>query len=237
MVHNKDFSEWNKIHTHILQLENEGLVTRTFRRLDPERQREILLAILSEAASKGPTQVNIKSVAERANAAVGTLYTYFSNREGMLEFAVEMVTRFILEEMESYRPFLASLPLRQGLQVYLTGGVEWSQIFASFVQLFARAAYQGDPNLQERLVRPIADLLRNIIQEMLDQAVQRGEVRADIDTEATARVLHALTIAIGDSQLLPYLNTYFQVMDDQISIERTMEAMLAMVMQGITNEF
>ncbi len=33
-----EISEWSQIHTHILQLEQEGLVTRTFRRLDPDRQ-------------------------------------------------------------------------------------------------------------------------------------------------------------------------------------------------------
>jgi len=209
------------------------LVTRTFRRLDPERQREIILAILTEAAEKGPTQVNIKAVAERADAAVGSLYTYFPNREGMMEFAVELVTRFILEEMESYRPVLISLPLREGLQVYLSGGVEWSQIFAGFIQLFARAAYQGDPELGERLVRPVADLLLGIVYDMLNQAIERGEVRDDIDLEATGRILHALTIAVGDSQLLPYLNTYFQVCGDQVTMDRAMEAMLEMVLEGI----
>ena len=233
MVHNEMNTEWNKIHTYILALENEGLVTRTFRRLDPERQRVIILAILNEASEKGPTQVNIKAVAERADAAVGSLYKYFPNRDGMMEFAVELVTRFILEEMASYRPILVSLPLREGLRVYLTGGIEWSQIFAGFIQLFARAAYQGDPELQERLVRPVADLLLDIVRDMLVKGIERGEVRPDIDTDATGRVLHALTVAVGDSQLLPYLNTYFQVSNEQVTIDRTMEAMFEMVIDGI----
>ena len=121
MVHNETHTEWNKIQAHILQFEDEGLVSRTFRRLDPERQRAIILAILDEAAEKGPTQVSIKAVADRAAAAVGSLYTYFPNRDGMLDFAVKLVTRFMLEEMASFRPFLVSLPLREGLKMYLNG--------------------------------------------------------------------------------------------------------------------
>ena len=212
MVQSNDYAQWSKSRL-IHQFEEEGLVTRTFRRLDPDRQRSIILAILDEAAAKGLTQVSIKAVADQAGASVGSLYTYFPNRDGMLDFAVKLVTRFMLEEMASYRPFLVSLPLREGLQMYLRGGVEWSQLFAGFVQLFARAAYQGDPELQEELVQPVADLLRDIVKEMLTQAVQCGEVRPDLDLEATSRVLHALTIAVGDSQFLPYLNTYFQVYD------------------------
>ena len=48
------FADWSQIHTHILQFEEEGLVTRTFRRLDPERQQVILTAIPAEAIKKGP---------------------------------------------------------------------------------------------------------------------------------------------------------------------------------------
>jgi len=233
MVHNEAHTEWNKIQAHILQFEDEGLVSRTFRRLDPERQRSVILAILAEAAEKGPARVNIKAVAKRAGAAVGSLYTYFPNRDGMLDFAEKLVTRFMLEEMASYRPFLVSLPLREGLRLYLTGGVEWSQLFAGFVKLFARAAYQGDSEMSEQLVQPVADLLRDIIKEMLTQAIDRGEIRPDIDLEATSRILHALTITVGDSQLLPYLNTYFQVYDEANSAGQTSEAMIDLVLNGI----
>jgi hypothetical protein len=75
--------------------------------------------------------------------------------------------------------------------------------------------------------------MRQIITAMLTQAVERGEVRPDIDLEATARVIHALTIAVGDPQLLPYLNTYFQVTGEGMPPERTLQAMLDLVMSGI----
>ena len=41
------------------------------------------------------------------------------------------------------------------------------------------------------------------------------------------------TIALGDSQLLPYLNTYFQVSDSSIPAEKTSEAMIDMILDGI----
>jgi AcrR family transcriptional regulator len=228
-----NLEDWAQIHTHILHLEQEGLVTRTFRRLDPERQQAILVAILDEAAEKGPTQVNIKQVAERAGVSVGSLYTYFPDREGMLAFAVELCVRFMRDAFEEYRPYLLSPPLRQGLSWYLSGGIEWSQTYTGLVRLFARAAYHGDPELAESLVRPIATLLREMVHDMLTEAVKRGELRQDLDVEATARIVHALTVAVGDSQLLPYLNTYMQVTDEDISPERAFEALLELVLRGM----
>jgi AcrR family transcriptional regulator len=230
------FSEWAQIYTHILRLEQAELVTRTFRRLDPARQQAILTAILDEAAEKGPEALNIKKVAKRAGVSVGSLYTYFANREGMLTFAVEVCVRFVTEQFEQFRPYLIAMPLREALEAYLVGGVEWSRMYAGFLRLFARAAYHGDPELIESLVRPIATLLREMVTAIVSAAAERGEIREGVDLEATARVLHALTIAAGDSQLLPYLNAYFQVTDEAVPEERMVGALIALVVRGIGAE-
>jgi len=229
-------SDWTPIHTLILQLEQEGLVTRTFRRLDPERQQAILAAILDEAVEKGPPALNIKKVAERAGVSVGSLYTYFPSREGLLAFAVELCVRFVTAAFDEFRPYLAAMPLQDALTAYLSGGVEWSKAYAGLLKLFARAAYHGDPDLAERLVRPVADKLRDMVHDILSQAAERGEIRADVDLEATTRIVHALMIAVGDSQLLPYLNTYFQVSDEDVSPKRAIEALMTLILRGISNE-
>jgi AcrR family transcriptional regulator len=234
--HAIESSDWTQIHTYIFHLEQEGLVTRTFRRLDPERQQAILNAIIDESIEKGPADLNIKQVAVRAGVSVGSLYTYFANREGMLAFAVQVCVRFVTDSFNEYRPYLAALPLHQALEAYLIGGVEWSQTYTGLLRLFARAAYHGDPELSETLVRPIADLLRDMVGEMLAQAAERGEIRDDVDLEAVTRLVHAQTIVAGDSQLLPYLNTYFQVVGDDVPSERMLEALTALVVRGIGAE-
>jgi AcrR family transcriptional regulator len=228
-----NLSEWAQIHTHILQLEQAGLVTRTFRRLDPERQQAILTAILDEAAEKGPEALSIKKVAERAGVSVGSLYTYFPNREGMLAFAVEVCVRFVTEQFDQYLPYLVALPLQDALEAYLVGGVQWSQMYAGFLRLFARAAYHGDPELADSLVRPIATVLREMVAEIVAAAAKRGELRQGVDLEATTRIIHALTIVAGDSQLLPYLNVYFQVLEEDVPPERLMTALVQLVLRGI----
>jgi AcrR family transcriptional regulator len=228
-------TDWTQIQTHILQLEQEGLVTRTYRRLDPERQQVVLQAILDEAAEKGPAAISIKRVAQRAGVSVGSLYTYFPNRDGMLAFAVELCVRFITDSFREYQPFLAAMPLRDALAAYLGGGIEWSRMYAGLVKLFARAAYHGDPELAESLVRPIATLLLEMVQDMLVSAAERGEIRGDVDLEAASRAIHALTIAAGDSQLLPYLNTYFQVTGEGVTEERALAALIDLIVRGIGN--
>ena len=131
---------------------------------------------------------------------------------------------------------MAAMPLQDAMQAYLLGGLEWGQTAIGLVRFFGRAAYQGDPDLAERVVRPIATVMRETMHEILAQAQKRGEIRSDVDLEAVTRVLNALMIAIGDSQLLPYLNTYFQVTDKKMSLARVTEALLAFIQNGIAAE-
>jgi TetR/AcrR family transcriptional regulator len=226
--------ENSELQRYVLQFEQEGLVRRTFRRLDPERQQAILAAIIEEAGERGPGAMNIKQVAQRAGVSVGSLYQYFGDRDTMLSFAIELCVRYTVEAFDQYLPTMAAMPLREALSAYLVGGIEWSREQAGFLTLFARAAYQGgDADLAQRLVVPIAATLRKMIEEMLAQAVARGEIRPDVDLEATSRLIHALLIAVGDSTLLPYLNHYFQINDPALSNERLLNAMLDLILNGI----
>jgi AcrR family transcriptional regulator len=228
-----DATEWINFPAYIAQFEREGLVTRTFRRLDAERQQAVIQAILEEAVAKGPTSLNIKEVAARAGVAVGSLYAYFGSRDGLLTFAVRLCVHYMNDLFEISRPFLMAMPFREALKSYLNVGIEWSKTQVGLIRFFARAAYHSDSELSDQVVRPIALAMRGIVREMLAQAIERGEVRADIDVEATARVVHALTIAVSDSQILPYLNTYFQISDETISAERVLDALIALIMDGI----
>lgn len=209
------------------------MVTRTFRRLDEDRQTAVLAAILDEATAKGPAAVNIKEVARRAGVSVGALYGYFGSRDGMLSFATEVCVRSMTEMLDHYGPALAAMPVREALMAYVTGGIEWGRSVPGLAAFFARGAYQGDPDVLERLVHPIADALRETIGLILKAAADRGEVRSDLDLDAVTRIVHALTIAVTDAQLLPYLNSYLQVLDDTIAPPRALETAIDVVLAGI----
>lgn len=221
------------IYPHILEMEERGLVTRTFRRLDPDRQQAVLAAILEEAIEKGPTEINVTQIAERADVSVGSLYQYFDNRAGLLAFVTELVTRLAVDFFNAVIPYLESLPLREALMAYFQGNLEWSQSQPAFVQFYTRAAYQGDPQLSDNVVRPVATVLRQSVYAVLARAEQHGELRPGLDLEATARVVYALLLAVVDPILLPYLNAYFQVTDDDMAAERVLAAAVEMVLKGI----
>jgi AcrR family transcriptional regulator len=228
------FSDWTNFQSYIQQLEQEGKVTRTFRRLDSTRQQAVINAILEEATEKGPASLNIKEIARRADVAVGSLYQYFPNRDGLLDFAIELCVRYMANMFEMSLPYLTVMPLREALSAYLTVGMEWGKTETGLVRFFGRAAYQGDPDLAERLVRPVAEAMRKITFEMLKGAIQSGEIRPDVDLESASRLVNGLMIVVGDSQMLPYLNAYFQITDEKVTPEKILDALVAFILKGLT---
>ena len=226
-------SYWTQMNTRILHLEQQGVVSRTFRRLDSDRQQAVLSAILDEAVDKGPADLNIKQVAARAGVSVGSLYQYFGNRDNLLAFTIDLCTHFVTDTFEDCRQILAAMPLEEALVAYLTGGVDWGQEQVALVQFFLRAAYDGDPNLADTLVKPIGNVLHTMMVDILSAAAERGELRPDIDIDAAARLVNGLMIVVGDSLLLPYLNNYTRVYADYSSAEQMLAPLLDLILNGI----
>ena len=73
-------------------------------------------------------------------------------------------------------PYLEAMPLKEALRAYLSVGIEWGNTGIGLVRFFGRAAYQGDPNLAERVVRPVAEKMRQVVSGLLEKAVERGEI-------------------------------------------------------------
>jgi len=218
---------------HLDQLEADGVISRTFRRLDPDRQGAVIDALLEEAAEHGPTGLAVKRVAARAGVATGSLYQYFPRRDGMLDFAVDVVARTMARAIGSFAPMLAALPLREGLEAFLAGGVAWSRELGPAADFFARCAYQGEPRYQLRLVEPVGRALRELLLAILGAARERGELRADLELEVAARFVQATTTVVGDAELLPHLATYLQLFDETHPPARVRREVVDLVLRAV----
>ncbi len=194
-------------------LEADGTVTRAFRRLDPERQRAVVGAIVAEVAARGVHGVQVKPVAERSGVAVGSLYQYFPKRDGMVAAAVGVAVGYLTAGLDDAAPAMAQLPLRDGLLAYLGVGVEWSAENSDLLRLFAHAAYGGSAEHAATVVRPVAEAMRRVLRALLEGARERGELRTDVDVETALRLVHVVTVAAGDAQLLPHLDEYYRLFE------------------------
>jgi len=129
--------------------------------------------------------------------------------------------------------YYKGMPVRQALRSYLIDGIRISRSQKSITKFLTVSAYQGDEQIGESVVKPIAVVMREVVREMLKDGIIRGEIRPDIDLEAASRTVNVLLIALGDSQITPYLNIYFQVTDKDVAFDRTLETALDILFQGL----
>ncbi|MDQ7992646.1 MAG: TetR family transcriptional regulator [Propionicimonas sp.] len=217
----------------VVRLEERGLVTATFRRLAPDRQQAVVLAILDEAFGRGPSRLRLKEAAQAAGVAVGSLYQYFGNRQGVIDFTVSFAAGLLADELRGYVPSLVELPLADGLRAWVGGGLEWSSDHSAVMRFFARAAYEGDAALEQTLVAPIAQAMLEAVTAMLQEAQRRGEVRADVDLPVAASVVHAALSATADAVLLDHLGTYLLPARPAVEAGRTLEATVDLLCRGL----
>jgi AcrR family transcriptional regulator len=152
----------------------------------------ILRGALDRLASGGGDTAGLKieDVAARAGVAIGSVYDYFPNREGLLASAVAKVTEENLEKFEAVLVRVRPLPLREAITEVVD---------------FAFATYLDNHQLTRSFVR-LADtnelfpvLVRSqdaVAQKLAADLARRDEVKVDDHDVAAWLLVNTLMGAI-----------------------------------------
>jgi AcrR family transcriptional regulator len=152
------------------------------------RSRTIVESILRGALDRlasgdgDAAGLKIEEVAARAGVAIGSVYDYFPNREGLLASAIAKVTEENLEKFEALLVEVRALRLREAITAVVD---------------FAFTTYADNPQLTQSFVRlaganklfPLLIKSQDLVAEKLAEDLrQREEVRV-VDHEVAAWLL------------------------------------------------
>jgi len=203
--------EYGVLHTLALEMEAEGKITRTFRRLEPSRQATIVDEVLKEAIRTGDRGVAVRRIADRLGISAATLYTYFADREAMLEFATRLAVRIsLMAPAEEFDPS-TSADLAANLRAHLATDLDYVTDHWSIAKYCWQAGYRGETEASRSVLEPVAQVMRSRIGRLLATAADRGELRTDLDVDAIARVVNAIMLVVADARFVDHLNEYLQL--------------------------
>lgn len=232
--HKIEILEWKPLYGEILDLEEKGLVTRTFRRLDPPRQQAVLEAILAEAVERGPEQVNIKHIAERAGVSVGSLYQYFENREKLLEFTIELVGRYMCETIGKNRDKILQLSFREGLAAYVSAILTWGESRITLIRFLNRSENQDRGKYFKEIKLSIDLQLKEVLRDLLKKAQEEGTIRKDINLETLVDLMFILNMVHLETSLFPEQDEYCLLVNrKKPHMEEIFNDLMEMLMKGI----
>ncbi len=152
-----------------------------------EAHQAILTATVELLAEQGLRGLSIEAVAARAGVGKTTIYRRWDSKDELVADAAAMVPP-------------PHLPPDQGSLIGDLGAIaavqqarlESTQLPRLLPRVLSDSA--DDPELHALIVERAVQPLRAMIGEVVRRAIERGELRPDLDVEATVDVLHALPV-------------------------------------------
>lgn len=199
-------------------------------RAEQNRERvrtEIIDAAFLEFSERGYHQTGIADIARRLGMGHGTFYRYFQNKRDIFEHVVQDVAVRLSTLLGA-----ENAPGAVGtLEEYREQCRRIAQRFMEFVRANPRVlrllmleATSVDPALTERVFK-ILSVSGIVTAAYLQNGIDRGFFRPDLDAQATARVV----VAIITGGLMQHL----AAPDDVAGLDRYMDASIEMLIRGM----
>ena len=166
-----------------------------------EADQAIVAATLELLLEEGYRGLRMEAVVARSGVGKATLYRRFASKAELVASVVRRLNQGIAA------PDTGSL---LGDWETLAGAVlaaaQTTQSAVFLPRLLAESA--GDPELHRIFYENLVQPRRTALREVLERAVERGELRADIDLELvidvlTGPVIYRLLLSAGDVEQLP----------------------------------
>lgn len=147
-----------------------------------DRQREALTHALLDAAEaviaeKGLAAAAMADIARRAGVAVGTLYNYFPDREGLVRALLDTRRATFAPRLRALLDSTAGA-FEPRLRAFLRGVLALFDEHRAFVKI----AFESDPPLVGRGKKTVIDTLRACLRElMIAGVVERAITDTDVD--------------------------------------------------------
>jgi AcrR family transcriptional regulator len=153
-----------------------------------EAHRAILAAVIDLLGEQGLNGLTMEAVAARAGVGKTTIYRRWSNKNDLVVAALEQLPppSGALPDQGS---LLGDLKAMVALQRERLGA---SQLPRIMPRVLGEA--MEDPELHADIVTRAVLPIRQMLTEIVERGIQRGELRNNLDVEATVDILHAIPV-------------------------------------------
>ncbi len=170
----------------------EPSVTRMFLNLDAEKQRRIVEAAVDEFAGKGFTGASTNVVVDRAGISKGAIFKYFQSKSGLFAFVHRIALNRVKDYLRAVRDESAGTPFFQRLEKVMRAGVEFIRRHPGLARIYYHIRFTGDAPASKEILRELQRESLKFVQALIEEAVERGEVRRELDPSVAAFMLECI---------------------------------------------
>ena len=166
--------------------------TPLFRNLKPEKRDKVFKAALSEFASKGYRGASMNSVVKAAEISKGSLFQYFRSKSDLFDGVVEIAVNQVKDYLKEVRERSASCSFPERLQDLLRAGFAFIDRHPLLARIYFHLLQSGEAPFGADRVSRLHKLSNEFLAQMIEEAIELGELRDDLDVERTAFLVNGL---------------------------------------------
>ncbi len=207
---------------------------QTFFNLPEEKREKIIRAAIEEFSLHGYAKTSINSIAERAEIAKGSIYQYFEDKKDFYLYQVKFVKESYMTHRTGFVGDFRNQPFRTTLLRTMLFFREFQEIYPGQVRFYF--AMVGDTSIpfDEEIGEIMTEPSLSYMREIIDVAVERGELRPDLDMDMLVFDLIVLITAFQQATVSPAMGEYYGIVGkDRKALERNADRLLDIVFNGI----
>ncbi|RMG94039.1 MAG: TetR/AcrR family transcriptional regulator [Chloroflexi bacterium] len=199
----------------------------TFFNLPEEKRQQILNVAIDEFATNTYAQASVNRIVEKAGIAKGSFYQYFKSKKDLFLYLMQVIGE---EKMTYLAPTLQNIhqyDFFTCLREIYAAGIRFATQYPKYAEIGKKLLASKDTPIFEELVDQNLPVASQLFQELLHQAIQRGEIRPDIDINLIAYLI----ASINTTLLEYYTENINQEFDEKIL--NTVEKFIDLLRNGI----
>lgn len=163
---------------------------QTFYNLEEKKRLAILEAALEEFSKHPYNEASINTIVEKSNISKGSLYQYFEDKKDLYLYLIERAGEIKIQHLQRYNSSISFDDFFEGFAALMNHGVAFSLANPMYSNLLT-GAFTG-PLIDESLAK-LKQMNAVFMKGLIQAAIEKGQIRSDVDTELIVFVLNAVT--------------------------------------------
>lgn len=180
-----------------------------FERADEDRKNIILEVGLDEFASKGYENANVNIIAKKAGISIGLMYKYFSTKEDLfitcLQRGMKVLEDALYDIMDSDDKLLIKA------EKLIRTMVRHSKQNSNYIKMYNEITAERDSKRAKEIVEEIESKRSYIYNTSIKQALDKNDVRGDLDPGLYSFFLDNLLTSLLFSYTCDYYKERFKI--------------------------
>lgn len=215
---------------------NNALVTGTklFNSLSPEKREKVFRAAVDEFASKGYRNASVNSIVKMARISKGSLFQYFRTKRDLFDGVVVMAVAEVKEYLKQVRERTAHMSFVERLGTLVRAGFRFIDEHPLLARIYFHLIQSGETPFGAERMLQLHKLSDEFMAELIRDAIERGEVRQDLDVERVAFLVNSLMETLLRAYYTEFLASGLGLYrGDTDELDRWVETFLQLVSKGM----